>query len=89
MASFTIDFPGTPSQFTVKASSAIGQKGGQFTGDSNKGTFRIKTAIGAVEGSYEVLGTPSGNMTPIQVTITKKPLIVSTNQIKEAISDFF
>jgi hypothetical protein len=89
MSSFTIDFPGTASQFTTKAGSAIAAKGGQFTGDTSKGNFHIKTAIGAVEGNYEVLTTSSASPTPISVTITKKPFIVSTNQIKQAISDFF
>lgn len=89
MSTFQIDFPGTPSQFTTKAGTAINEKGGQFTGDTAKGNFRIKTAIGAVEGTYQVLTPSSGQKTPIAVTITKKPFIVSTNKIKEAISDFF
>ncbi|GAB2561835.1 hypothetical protein [Spirosoma areae] len=89
MSTFTIDFPGTASQFTTKAGTAINEKGGQFTGDATKGNFRIKTAIGAVEGTYEVLASATGQKTPVAVTITKKPFIVSTNKIKEAISDFF
>ena len=89
MSSFTIDFPGTASQFTTKASSAITAKGGQFTGDTSTGNFHIKTAIGAVEGHYEVLAASSASQTPVAVTITKKPFIVSTSQIKQAISDFF
>lgn len=89
MSTFQIDFPGTPSQFTAKAGSAIQGKGGTFDGDESKGRFHIKTAIGAVEGTYEVIGSQSGSQTPIAVTITKKPFIVSTNKIKEAISDFF
>ena len=89
MSSFTIGFPGTSSQFTTKASTAITEKGGQFTGDANKGTFHIKTGIGAVEGTYEVLAPSSASQTPIAITITKKPFIVSTNKIKEAITGFF
>ena len=89
MSTFTIDFPGTSSQFTIKASSAITEKGGQFTGDSTKGQFHIKTAIGAIEGNYQVLPSSSDGQTPIAITITKKPFIVSTNKIKDAISDFF
>lgn len=88
MSTFQIDFPGTPSQFTAKAGNAIQGKGGSFDGDEYKGIFHIKTAIGAVEGTYEV-GSPIGSQTPVSVTITKKPFIVSTNKIKEAISDFF
>ncbi|MBN8821131.1 MULTISPECIES: hypothetical protein [unclassified Spirosoma] len=89
MSTFQIDFPGTPNQFTSKAGTAIKEKGGTFDGNESKGTFHIKTAIGAVEGTYEIMGTPTGPKTPISVTITKKPFIVSTNKIKDAISDFF
>jgi hypothetical protein len=89
MSSFRIDFPGTASQFTTKAGTAISEKGGQFTGDTSTGNFRIKTGIGAVEGTYKILSPSSGQTTPVEVTITKKPFIVSTNKIKEAISDFF
>ncbi|MBD2755353.1 hypothetical protein [Spirosoma validum] len=89
MSTFTIDFPGTASQFTTKASSAITEKGGQFLGDTSTGTFRIKTGIGAVEGTYQVMSPDSTQQTPVSITITKKPFIVSTNQIKTAISDFF
>ena len=89
MSTFTIDFPGTPGQFATKAGTAIKEKGGQFTGDTSKGNFRIKTAIGSVEGTYEVLNPGTAQQTPVSVTITKKPFIVSSNKIKEAISGFF
>ena len=89
MSTFTIDFPGTASQFTTKASSAITENGGAFTGDTTTGNFRIQTGIGAVEGTYQVLAPVSGTQTPIAITITKKPFIVSTNKIKSAINDFF
>jgi hypothetical protein len=89
MSTFTIDFPGTANQFTAKASSAITEKGGLFTGDTTTGNFRIQTGIGAVEGTYQVLEPVSDTQTPIAITITRKPFIVSTNTIKSAISDFF
>ncbi|QIP14623.1 hypothetical protein G8759_19405 [Spirosoma aureum] len=89
MSTFTIDFPGTANQFTAKASSAISEKGGQFTGDSTNGNFHIQTGIGAIEGTYQVLDPVSDSQTPIAITITRKPFIVSTNTIKSAISDFF
>ncbi|WP_420147361.1 hypothetical protein [Spirosoma sp.] len=89
MSTFTIDFPGTASQFASKANSAISEKGGAFTGDTTKGNFRIQTGIGAVEGTYQVLKPVSDKQTPVAITITKKPFIVSTNKIKSAISEFF
>lgn len=89
MSTFQIDFPGTPSQFTARAGSAIQAKGGTFEGNESKGSFRIKTAIGAVEGIYDVISSSTDPKTAIAVTITKKPFIVSTSKIKAAISDFF
>lgn len=58
-------------------------------GDTSKGQFHIHTAVGAVEGTYDVLPPTTDQQTPIAITITKKPFIVSTNTIKNAISDFF
>lgn len=89
MSTFTIDFPGTARQFTSKASSAITDKGGSFSGDIATGKFRIQTGMGAVEGEYQILSPGTDQQTPISITITKKPFIVSTNMIKSAINDFF
>lgn len=89
MSTFTIDFPGTPDQFTSKAGSAITGKGGTFDGDESTGQFRIKTAAGAIEGTYKTLKATGGPQTPVSITINKKPFFVSTSQIQEAISKFF
>lgn len=88
MSTFQIDFPGTPTQFTTKAGSAIKGKGGMFDGTDAKGKFHIKTAAGAIEGTYETLKPEAGAHTPVAITISKKPFFVSTNQIQKAIQDF-
>lgn len=88
MSTFQIDFPGTPGQFAAKAGSAIKEKGGEFTGDESKGSFRIKTAAGAVEGTYEIPTPATGPKTPVAVTISKKPFFVSAHLIEEAIKGF-
>ncbi len=89
MASFNINFPGNSNEFVVKANSAIKTKGGVFTGDSTKGTFSLKTAIGAVQGNYQVLPNVGLGNTQVAITITKKPFIVSMNKIQEVISGYF
>ena len=88
MSTFQIDFPGTPGQFTNKAGSAIKDKGGIFEGNDAGGTFHIKTAAGAVEGTYKVLTPGTTTPTPIAVTITKKPFLVSARLIEDAIKGF-
>lgn len=89
MSSFKINFPGTADQFTTNAESAIKQKGGTFTGNENKGNFKLKTAAGTVEGQYEVAGPSAGNQTPVTVTITRKPFIVPMKAIEETVRKFF
>ena len=88
MSTFQIDFPGTPGQFTTKAGTAIKAKGGIFEGNDSGGTFHIKTAAGAVEGTYRILNPGSAAPTPVDVTINKKPFFVSNNLIEEAIKGF-
>lgn len=88
-SSFNINFPGNSNEFVVKANSAIKTKGGVFTGDANKGTFVLKTAIGAVQGIYQVLDNATPANTQVAITITKKPFIVSMNKIQEVISGYF
>ncbi len=88
MSTFQIDFPGTPGQFTTKAGTAIKAKGGVFEGNDSGGTFRLKTAAGLVEGTYQILTPAMATPTPVDVTITKKPFFVSTHLIEEAIKGF-
>jgi hypothetical protein len=88
MASFNIDFPGTPQQFVVNANNAITSKGGIFKGTEQSGTFSLQTKIGKVEGNYEVL-PHSEAPTKVSVTITKKPFIVPMSTIREVIGGYF
>ncbi|MES2795192.1 MAG: hypothetical protein V4683_04455, partial [Bacteroidota bacterium] len=89
MASFNINYPGNSNDFVIKAKNAINTKGGVFIGDSTKGAFTLKTAIGAVQGNYQVLPVTSSGQTDVAITITKKPFIVSMKKIQEVISDYF
>jgi hypothetical protein len=89
MASFNIDYPGKSNEFVVNANQAIKTKGGVFTGDATKGSFSLKTLIGAVQGNYQVISDPTSPQTKVAITITKKPFIVSMNKIQEVISGYF
>ncbi len=89
MASFNINFPGNSNEFVVKATNGIKSKGGVFTGDANKGSFSLKSLVGAVQGNYQVLPTTDPGQTQVAITITKKPFIVSMNKIQEVISGYF
>lgn len=89
MASFNINFPGSPNEFVVKAGSAIKTKGGIFNGTQTDGTFSLKTLIGAVKGTYKVLSPIGATETLVAVTITQKPMIVPMSKIQEVISEYF
>lgn len=89
MSTFQIDFPGTPGQFATKAGTAIKAKGGHFEGNESTGSFHIQTGAGAVEGSYQILAPATASLTPIAVTVTKKPFFLPMHTIEEAIKGFF
>lgn len=89
MASFNINFPGTPGDFVVSANKAIKTKGGIFSGDQRVGTFSLSTLIGAVKGNYQVLPTANGAATEVAITITQKPMLVPIGKIKQVIEGYF
>jgi hypothetical protein len=88
MASFNINFPGSPGDFVVNANKAIKTKGGIFTGDQKAGTFSLKTLIGSVKGNYQVL-PDAGAETKVAVTITQKPMLVPMSKIQTVIEGYF
>jgi len=67
----------------VKIRDWIQQSGGDFSGDTEKGSIAVKTAIGMVKGHYIV----NGNECVLE--ITDKPFIVPQgiieSQIREAL----
>ncbi len=89
MASFNINFPGSPSDFVISANKAIKTKGGIFSGDQRVGTFSLSTLIGDVKGNYQVLASEAGPATEVAITITKKPMLVPMGKIKQVIEGYF
>lgn len=71
-------------QTTLKrVETTITSKGGQFSGDTNKGEFSGTTPIGMVKGKYTVVGSH------IEITITDKPFLAPQAIIESKIRDYF
>lgn len=73
---FTISYPGDKAQLISKLKNMIGSKG-QLAGDEQHGNFEGDTPVGSFAGSYTIEGND------INVTIDKKPFLVSTSMIKD------
>jgi len=59
----------------AKAKKAVESQGGQFTGDTNSGSFNVKV-MGTIEGSYTV----SGN--ELLINIENKPMFIPCGTIE-------
>jgi hypothetical protein len=88
MATFNINYPGSPDEFVVNAKNTIKTKGGVFKGDQNFGSFSLKTLLGTVKGNYEILAKV-GDSIQIAITITQKPLLVPVSKIQQVIQGYF
>ncbi|RLA72768.1 MAG: hypothetical protein DRG24_02010 [Epsilonproteobacteria bacterium] len=63
--------------------SGITEAGGDFEGNTNHGAFKGNTPLGTIKGSYLVK-----NDNKIDITIVKKPMLLSNAAIKSAIEDY-
>ena len=61
---------------------SITEAGGEFNGDTGSGAFSGNTPMGMIKGSYVI------NNDEIEVTITKKPMLLSKFAIKAAIKEY-
>lgn len=82
MYSFQLTFHNHPSDLIQKAQNAITRNGGQFIGDTSKGSFVVSTPLGNIEGTYVILGQI------FYVNITDKPFFVSGKMIEEQVQGF-
>lgn len=80
---FSIPFTGTATELKTKAETAIKNKGGKFTGDTNAGNFSLPTPLGEIVGTYTM-----NNASPIDIIITEKPLLVSCNKIQDTLNGY-
>ena len=76
MCKFSIPFTSGPAALVQRASVAINQAGGTFTGDDTSGEINVRTPIGLVVGSYNISGQE------IQIQIIKKPFLLSCRRIE-------
>ena len=61
---------------------SITEAGGEFNGDTESGKFSGKTPMGMIQGSYVI------NSDEIEITISKKPMLLSKMAIKSAIKEY-
>lgn len=73
---FSLNYPGDKKQLLEKIKNAAGDKG-QFAGDESQGNFEGDTPLGKFAGSYTIEGDS------INITIDKKPFLVSHGMIKD------
>lgn len=73
---FTVTYPGDKSQLLNKIKSTVGDKG-NVVGNEQQGNFEGDTPVGSFAGNYTIEGDS------INITITKKPFLVSTGMIKD------
>ena len=75
---FNISFTGSPEEVFGKAKAAVEKQGGNFSGDSNSGSFSLNV-FGAINGSYTV----SGN--ELQIVIEDKPMMIPCSAIENVL----
>lgn len=81
MCQFTIPFSNSSENLTNRAKQEIERAGGSFNGDASQGSFEVKTALGAVGGSYQVTGQE------ISMFIAKKPFLISCKRIEKELRE--
>lgn len=73
---FSLNYPGDKTQLLSKIKNAAGDKG-KLAGNEQQGSFEGDTPLGSFAGSYTIDGDT------INVTIDKKPFLVSHGMIKD------
>ncbi|MBC7383410.1 MAG: hypothetical protein H7296_10550 [Bacteroidia bacterium] len=81
--SFSIEFNGDANSLITKVSEAINGAGGVFNGDTSSGNFSTPTPLGEIIGNYML-----NDSSPIHITISKKPFLVSCKAIEGKLNDY-
>ncbi len=82
--SFTIQIRDEISSVLEKIEAEIVSRGGSFQGNSENGSFDVKSLLGNVRGEYCSI---SGNA--IKITITDKPFILGYGIIETEVKEYF
>jgi hypothetical protein len=73
---FSVSFSGPAEGVIAKAKNAVQNQGGQFTGDSNSGTFHVSVFGNTIEGNYSIA---ENNM---HIEILSKPFLLPCSAIE-------
>jgi len=79
---FKIPFDAAPKEVLATAKKTMEKYHGSFEGDVHSGHFRVPVGIGDIEGSYTITGHV------MDITITKKPLIVTCSVIEKQLKKY-
>ena len=77
---FDIHYAMTPEELVEKAATGIKNQGGEFEGDTNSGSFSMRNPV-IIRGNYTINGQV------VHVAITKRPLVVPCNIIKNKLEE--
>ena len=77
MCQFSLPLQGDPQSLLKRAENEIVRMGGAFNGDAAQGSFRAKSPLGSIEGTYQVVGDQ------IALNITKKPFLLSCRKMEK------
>ena len=84
MASFNLKIK-SPVEALARARAFIAEQGGKLTGDIERGgTFEGDTMLGKVKGRFQRVGPKE-----VQVTIVKKPMLLSDGIVQQHLSGLF
>jgi len=82
--SFTVQIKDEISEVLKKIESEILRSGGSFQGNSENGSFDVKSLLGTIKGEYCCI---SGN--EIKITIKDKPFILGHGIIEAEVREYF
>lgn len=82
MCNFSIKLNGNVEELVSKAKNAITDAGGSFDGDITSGSFRMKTFMGEIAGSYTV------STQQLNVEVSKKPMMVPCSEIEKQLRKY-
>jgi len=82
MSKFNVEFKSAPADLVSKIANKLKSKGGDMSGDHEKGDFEIVSPVG-IKGEYKIVGQS------IEIEITKKPMFVTGSMVEAAVSKEF
>ncbi|MBS1234897.1 MAG: hypothetical protein H6R43_613 [Nitrospirae bacterium] len=82
--SFTVQIRDEISSVLKKIESEIISSGGSFQGNSENGSFDVKSLLGIIKGKYSCISDNE-----IRITIKEKPFIIGYGIIESEVKEYF